>query len=105
MTRLLEVFNGARVASFAPSAGAAETGLENPSIRLRFYSWLSENSAEEPAGGHLVAGAEFGRTAPDGNIYARAEGTGETITVTPEILAEISALAGLPSAPGVNPAD
>lgn len=105
VTRLLEVFNGARVASFAPSAGAAETGLENPSIRLRFYSWLSENSAEEPAGGHLVAGAEFGRTAPDGNIYARAEGTGETVTVGPEIIAEISALAGLPSAPGVNPAD
>jgi hypothetical protein len=105
VTRLLEVFNGARVASFAPSAGAAETGLDQPVIRLRFYSWLSENSAEEPAGGHLVAGAEFGRTAPDGNIYARAEGTGETITVTPEILAEISTLAGLPSAPGVNPAD
>ena len=105
VTRLLEVFNGARVASFAPSAGAAETGLDQPVIRLRFYSWLSENSAEEPAGGHLVAGAEFGRTAPDGNIYARAEGTGETITVAPEILAEISTLAGLPSAPGVNPAD
>ena len=105
VTRLLEVFNGARVASFAPSAGAAETGLDQPVIRLRFYSWLSENSAEEPAGGHLLAGAEFGRTAPDGNIYARAEGTGETVTVGPEILAEISTLAGLPFAPGVNPAD
>ena len=105
VTRLLEVFNGARVASFAPSAGDSETGLENPAIRLRFYSWLSENSAEEPAGGHLLAGVEFGRTAPDGNTYARAEGTGETVTVGPEILAEISALAGLPSAPAVNPAD
>jgi hypothetical protein len=105
VTRLLEVFNGARVASFAPSAGASETGLEKPAIRLRFYSWLSENSAEEPAGGHLLAGVEFGRTAPDGNTYARAEGTGETVTVGPEILAEISALAGLPSAPAVNPAD
>lgn len=105
VTRLLEVFNGARVASFAPSAGASETGLEKPAIRLRFYSWLSENSAEEPAGGQLLAGVEFGRTAPDGNTYARAEGTGETVTVGPEILAEISALAGLPSAPAVNPAD
>lgn len=105
VTRLLEVFNGARVASFAPSAGASETGLDQPAIRLRFYSWLSENSAEEPAGGHLLAGAEFGRSAPDGNTYARVEGNGETVTVGPEILAEISALAGLPSAPGVNPAD
>lgn len=105
VTRLLEVFNGARVASFASSAGASETGLDQPAIRLRFYSWLSENSAEEPAGGHLLAGAEFGRSAPDGNTYARVEGNGETVTVGPEILAEISALAGLPSAPGVNPAD
>jgi len=101
--RLLETFNGARVASFAPSAGTAETGLDAPELRLRFYAWLSENTAEEPAGGHLLAGVDFGRTADDGNTYARVEGNHETVTVGPELIAEISALAGRPT--GVNPAD
>ena len=103
VARLLETFNAARVASFAPSAGTAETGLDSPVLRLRFYAWLSENTAEEPAGGHLLAGVDFGRTAADGNTYARVEGNNETVTVGPDVIAEISALAGRPA--GLNPAD
>lgn len=109
ISRLIGSFNAARVASFAPSAAAAETGLDRPSLRVRFYAWLSENTAEEPAGGHLIAGADFGRSTPDGRLYARVEGTGESVIVEPGLFDEISALAGFSppaaTAPDVTPAD
>jgi len=107
ISRLIEVFNDTRVASFVPAAGTSETGLDQPAIRLRFLAWLSENTAEEPAGGHILAGADFGAAAGDGNTYARVEGNNETVTVGPEIVAEIFALVGVPpaAAPAITPAN
>jgi hypothetical protein len=108
VNRLIESFNAARIASFAPAAATEETGLDQPDVRLRFYAWLSENTAEEPAGGHVLAGAAFGRTTADGNLFARVEGTGETVIVAPDLAGEIAALAGWPRpapAPEATPAD
>lgn len=107
IARLIEIFNDTRVASFAPAAGLSETGLDQPAVRLRFFAWLSENTAEEPAGGHILAGADFGANAGDGNIYARVEGNNETVTVGPELIDEISALVGAPppAMPEVTPAN
>ena len=102
IARLIEVFNDTSVASFVPAAGPSETGLDQPNVRLRFFSWLSENTAEEPAGGHVLAGADFGAAAGDGNTYARVEGNNEMVTVGPEIVAEISALVGRPPAAAIR---
>lgn len=101
---LVEAFNETRAVSFAPAAGSEETGLDRPRLRLRFYAWLSENTAEEPAGGHLLAGADFGWAAPDGNVYARVEGSSEKVVVPPGLDAQVSAWAGVPPAPPAAPA-
>jgi hypothetical protein len=54
-----------------------------------------------------VTFADFGAAAGDGNTYARVEGNNETVTVGPEIVAEISALVGAPpaAAPAITPAN
>ena len=52
-----------------------------PPQRITFYAWLSENTAEDAAGGHIIAGADFGHAAPDGNVYARAADSDETVTI------------------------
>lgn len=96
ISRLIDTFNAERITSFVPSAGTEETGLDRPSFRLRFYAWLSENTAEEPAGGHLIAGADFGQAAPDGNIYARVEDSGETVTIGPAFTTLLGDLLGSP---------
>jgi hypothetical protein len=98
------LFNETRVASFATAAPAGESGLDRPGLRLRFFAWLSENTAEEAAGGHLLAGADFGSTATDGNVYARVEGSEEKVTVPPELEARVRELAGVPPAPPATPA-
>jgi len=101
---LVDAFNETRVVSFAPAAGSEETGLDRPRLRLRFYAWLSENSAEESAGGHLLAGADFGLPAPDGNVYAKVEGSTEKVVVPPGLDVQISDLAGVAPAPPDTPA-
>ncbi len=80
---LIAAFNAARVVSFRTLAPPAGTGLDNPPLRVAFYAWLSENTAEEPAGGHVIAGADLGAPAPDGGTYARAAGSDETVTIPP----------------------
>jgi len=101
---LVDTFNDARVVSFAPAAGSEETGLDQPRLQLRFFAWLSENTAEEPAGGHLLAGADFGSAASDGNVYAKVEGSSEKVVVPPELDAQVSELAGVSPAPPATPA-
>ena len=107
IARLVESFNETRVTSFATAAVAEETGLHQPRLRLRFYAWLSENTAEEPAGGQVLAGADFGSAAADGAIYARVEGSNEKVTVPAELVAFLNELAGVPPAPAaeLTPAD
>lgn len=101
---LVDTFNDARVVSFAPAAGSEETGLDQPRLRLRFFAWLSENSAEEPAGGHLLAGADFGLAASDGNVYAKVEGSSEKVVVPPGLDTQVAELAGVSPAPQATPA-
>jgi hypothetical protein len=105
--RLIDTFNETRVTSFATAAVEEETGLDQPRLRLRFYAWLSENTAEEPAGGQVLAGADFGSATADGAIFARVEGSNEKVTVPAELVALLAELAGVPPAPApaVNPAD
>ncbi len=101
---LVDLFNETRVASFATAAGADESGLDQPRLRLRFLAWLSENTPEEAAGGHVLAGADFGSIAADGNVYARVEGSDEKVTVPPELDARVRELAGAPPPPPPPPA-
>lgn len=103
ISHLIDTFNAERIISFAPSAGTEETGLDRPSFRLRFYAWLSENTAEEPAGGHLIAGAGFGQATPDGNIYARVEDSGETVIIGPDFTALLEELLGSPQPASAEP--
>jgi len=96
---LIEEFNTTRVTSFGTAADPAETGLDEPAGRIRFFAWLSENTAEEPAGGHLLAGAALGRSTPDGQIYARIEPSGETVTIPAEWATRLNELLGPPASP------
>lgn len=98
IAKLFKAFNGVRVVSFRTAATAQETGLDQPSQRVGFYAWLSENTPEETAGGHLIAGAELGAPAPDGNVYARASGSDETVAVPPALGQAIREIVQGPSA-------
>lgn len=99
---LIAKFNATRVTSFRTAAAPAETGVDNPAGRVAFYSWLSENSAEEAAGAHVIAGADLGAQAPDGGTYARAAGTDETVTIPADLGAELRRLVH-PEQPAANP--
>ena len=92
IAELVELFNTTHVEGFRTAASAAETGLDAPAQKVVFYAWLSENSAEEAAGAHPIAGFEAGRPAPDGKIYARATGSDETVTIAPELPAMLRAI-------------
>jgi hypothetical protein len=100
--KLATVFNEAKVGGFRTAAGADETGLSVPAQRITFYAWLSENTAEDAAGVHVIAGAELGNAAPDGGIYARSAAGEETVTV-PEALSEAVRAAVFPPAPVSSP--
>ena len=84
---LVAAFNETKVGAFRTTESAETVGLASPPQKIAFYAWLSENTAEDSAGGHVIAGAELGHAAPDGGIYARVAGSGETVTV-PAALSE-----------------
>ena len=90
--RLIELFNETRASSFQPGITARDAGLETPRQRIIFSAWLSENTAEDAAGGHVIAGADFGAEA-DGAVYARAAGAEEIMTVPPDLSLKLRALA------------
>lgn len=82
---LAAAFNEAQVTSFLPGALSETTGLSPPRQSLRFYAWLSENTAEEPAGQHVLAGADLGSPAPDGGVVAQVEGSSEIVSIPPTL--------------------
>lgn len=84
ISELLTLFNETRVVSFQPGLTAPDCGLASPVQRLAFSAWLSENSAEEAAGGHPMASLDLGDET-DGNIYARAGGAEEIVTISPDL--------------------
>lgn len=83
----IDMFNKTRVAAFRP--GAAQTGLDTPVQRIVFSAWLSENTAEDAAGGNRLASVDLGAEEKDDAVYARIDGAGETVTVPAEIGREI----------------
>ena len=99
---LAAAFNEARIGGFRTVAGANETGLAVPPQKITFYAWLSENTAEDAAGAHVIAGADLGNAAPDGGTYARSAAGEETVTV-PETLSGAVRAAVFPPAPVSSP--
>ena len=81
---LIRLFNEARATSFQPGLTAETGGLTPPAQRLVFSAWLSENTAEDSAGGHPIAGVELGSAAGN-DVYARVRGTDEIVTLPPEL--------------------
>ena len=82
--RLMALFNETRAASFQPGITARDAGLEKPTQRIVFSAWLSENTAEDGAGGHRIAGADIGGEMA-GAVYARAAGAEEIVTIAPDL--------------------
>jgi len=91
LNELIDLFNETRATSFQPGLTAEDAGLEPPAQRLAFSAWLSENTAEEPAGNHPIAGVEIGATAADG-VYARVPGAGEIVGIPPDLSRAVQAL-------------
>ncbi len=91
-TRLIDLFNETRAVSFQPGMTALAAGLEPPAQRLLFSAWLSENSAEEAAGRHPIAGADLGSAAENG-VYGRAAGGEEIVTLPADLAAAVRELA------------
>lgn len=85
ISALVTAFNDVEVSGFRTAESAETTGLASPPQKVVFYAWLSENTAEDTAGGHIIAGADFGYAAPDGNIYARSAKGDETVTISPPL--------------------
>lgn len=92
VSALIEAFNSARIAVFRPVVDPGRTGLGPPEERIEFFAWLSENSAEETAGGHVIAQADLGSPAADNTVYARTERTGEVVTVDKGLAATVRRL-------------
>ena len=78
--KLVAAFNGARVGAFRTAERAEATGLTAPRQRIVFYAWLSENSAEDTAGAHAVAGVKLGEPSAEGEVFAQPEDGEETVT-------------------------
>lgn len=80
--KLIADFNEAKVSGFRTTETAEMTGLAAPRQKILFYAWLTENTAEDAAGGHVIAGANFGYATADGNVYARSATGDETVTIS-----------------------
>ena len=94
---LIELFNNTRALSFQPGLTAQDAGLEPPAQRLLFSAWLSENSAEEAAGRHPIAGVELGVVGAE-NRPARVTGREEILMVPPDLARAIQQIAERPAA-------
>lgn len=91
IAQLVATFNETKVGGFRTAVNAEATGLASPTQKIIFSAWLSENTPEETAGGHVIAGAELGHAAPDGSIYTRVSGSDETVTVPAALSAAVRA--------------
>ena len=95
VNELIELFNEARAASFQSGVTAEAAGLAPATQRIVFSAWLSENTAEEPAGGHPIAGAELGSASDDG-VYARVTGEEEIVTIPADLGQAVRSLCATP---------
>jgi len=99
---LIELFNNTRAVSFQPGLTAKDAGLEPPAQRLLFSAWLSENSAEEAAGRHPMAGVELGAAGGE-TCPARVTGAEEILMLPPDLPQAIRKIAEPPAAPAATP--
>ncbi|MEX1010105.1 MAG: DUF4340 domain-containing protein [Chthoniobacterales bacterium] len=95
INELIELFNEARATSFQSGLTAEDAGLAPAAQRIIFSAWLSENTAEEPAGGHPIAGVELGSAGDDG-VYARVTGQEEIVTIPADLEQVVRSLCGTP---------
>lgn len=102
VAKLVTSFNETKVGAFRTAESAEAVGLASSKEKIYFYAWLSENTAEDTAGGHVIAGANLGHPAPDGGVYARSSGSEETVTV-PADLSEAIRTAVFPPAAVSSP--
>jgi len=100
--RLIEDFNSTRAASFQPGLTANDAGLEPPVQRLVFSAWLSENTAEETAGRHPIAGVEFGEDSGE-TCPARITGAEEVLMLPPDLPQAVRKIAERTPAPAAAP--
>lgn len=77
----METFNTTSATGFRPGLSPSDAGLEPPEGRVEFLAWLSENTPEDAAGGHLIAGLDLGREDEEGNILARRLESSEILAV------------------------
>ena len=91
VVKLAGVFNDTEVSAFRTAESAEDTGLAAPAQKIFFEAWLSENTPEEAAGAHPIAGAELGKAAAGGGVYARAAGSEETVTIPAELSGAVRA--------------
>ena len=91
MMRLMKRLSGVRVRDFlmAEAAVEAATELENPSLRVTFAAFSSENTAESAAGETPISTVSFGRVRPDGSIIVRVDEDNLIARIDADILAEI----------------
>jgi hypothetical protein len=85
IAELIEAYNQVRIASFLPGSDPEEAGLERPAAAVTFHAWLSENTPEEPAGGHVIAGVRLGRADEDGFLHAQTHGSTGIVTIPPDL--------------------
>lgn len=96
---LMEIFNSTSATGFRPGVSPSDAGLEPPQASVEFLSWLSENTPEEAAGGHLIAGLEIGREDEEGNILVQRQGSNEILAVPASVIDALRALVAAPPAP------
>lgn len=95
----METFNNTSATGFRPGMSPSEAGLEPPHARVEFLAWLSENTPEETAGGHLIAGLDIGRVDENGNVLARRLGSDEILSVPVDFLQNLKSLVKAANAP------
>ena len=66
-------------------------GLAKPHLAVEFYSVLSENTPEAPAGLHRIGSVSFSSPSKEGVVYAQSSDSPEILVVDPSILSLISA--------------
>ncbi len=90
---LLSIFEQQEIKKFiaVPENIVASYGLAQPHLSVEFYSVLSENTPEAPAGLHQIGAVSFSSPSKDGAVYAQSSDSPEILVVDPSILSLISA--------------
>ncbi|MEO7167027.1 MAG: DUF4340 domain-containing protein [Spartobacteria bacterium] len=88
--RLLATLNNQQVTKFVADTASElpKYGLDQPSLRLTFSSFASENTAETGAGEHPFLTLSFGKT-EGGEVYARVGEEPFIVAVSQELLSRI----------------